>query len=106
MRRRLAAPDLGVVHDVVVDQQVGVEELGRQGERQDLLVRGAAAGAVGVVDERRAQPLAAVGGELADAVDQLQRLGGAGATASARLAVEPVAEGAVEPGRGSRRADG
>ena len=75
VRRGQAAPDFGVVHDVVVNQEVGVEQLRGKGQGEGFLLAGAAEGAIGEVDQGRAQALAAVSGELADAVDQLQHLG-------------------------------
>ena len=48
MDRRLAAPDVGVVHDVVVDQREGVEEFQRGPDVDDGLVLGVTAG----TDER------------------------------------------------------
>ena len=73
-----------------------MEELGGQGERQDVAVGLAAAGLIGVVDERRTEALPPLDGELADAVDQLQGLGGAGGHRLAALGLQPVGEGAVE----------
>ena len=100
----LAAPHLGVVHDVVVDQQVGVEQLRGQGEGQGLRIRGAAAAEVGVVDQGGAQPLAALGGELGDAVDQLAQGVGLRRGRSARSLRLASIQAASSRSRASRKA--
>ena len=58
MRGRHPAAGVGVVHDVVVDERGGLEQLHRAREAHQGIGVGATRGPVAPVEERGAQPLA------------------------------------------------
>ncbi len=60
VQRRPAAPRLGAVHDVVVEERRGVDELHHDRDGEEVFWSGYAEGA-GEVDEEWAQPLAVAG---------------------------------------------
>src|SRR5699024_10051951 len=74
MHRRLAAAGLAVVHDVVVDERGGLEELHRRGEGDRAVVVLAPGGAPAPVGAAGPQPLAALE-EAADRPDEVDDLG-------------------------------
>ena len=76
MRRALAAPALGVVHHVVVEQREGVHQLERgAGVGDDRIVGVAAAADERPVAERRTEPLAARQHESPDLGHRLAQIG-------------------------------
>ncbi|GFJ88657.1 hypothetical protein Prum_022990 [Phytohabitans rumicis] len=73
VHRRLAAPGVGAVHEVVVDQRAGLHQL-QGGDGRDHSVRvGAAGSPVAPVRERGPQPLAAPEHEVFDGVGDRQQ---------------------------------
>ena len=95
VHRRLAAPGVGAVHQVVVDQRAGLHQLQRADGGDDAVVVGAAGAPVAPVRERRPQPLAAASTNSPAASHQREQVAGSDRPVAALAVQHRVQRGLI-----------